>query len=47
MKTFIDIEELVGVTTKLEKVLGKLGKTHFEPMKEEQENGMAETMMEK
>jgi len=27
VKTFIDIEELVGATTELERVLGELGKT--------------------
>jgi hypothetical protein len=36
---FIDIEELVSVTTKLEKMLGELGKTPYEPLKEEQERG--------
>jgi hypothetical protein len=47
VRTFTDIEELVGATTKLETVLGKLGKTPYEPMKEEHEDGMVETMMEK
>jgi len=43
VKTFIDIEELVGAATELERVLGELGKT----LKEEQEEGASKTMMEK
>jgi hypothetical protein len=46
VKTFADIEELVVATTELEQVLGELGKTPFEPLKEEQEEGVAETLME-
>jgi predicted component of viral defense system (DUF524 family) len=47
VKTFTDIEELVGAATKLERVLGELGETPFKPLKEEQEEGVSETMMEK
>ncbi len=47
VRTFIDIEELVGAATELERVLGELGETPFEPLKEEQEEGVLETMMEK
>jgi hypothetical protein len=47
VRTFADIEELVGVATELERVLGELGKTPYEPLKEEQEDGVEETMMEK
>jgi hypothetical protein len=47
VKTFTDIEELVGAAIELERVLGELGKTPFEPLKEEQEEGVSETMMEK
>jgi len=47
VRTFADIEELVSAATELERVLGELGKTPFEPLKEEQEEGVAETMMEK
>jgi hypothetical protein len=36
VRTFADIVELVGVATKLERVLGKLGETPYEPLKEEQ-----------
>ncbi len=43
VKTFIDIEGLVGAATELERVLGELGKT----LKEEQEEGASKTMMEK
>jgi hypothetical protein len=47
VRMFTDIEELVGVATELERVLGELGETPFEPLKEEQEEGVAEMMMEK
>ncbi len=46
VRTFTNIEELVSAATELERVLGELGKTPFEPLKEEQEEGVAETMME-
>ncbi len=35
VRTFTNIEELVGVATELEKVLGELGETPYEPLKEE------------
>jgi len=47
VRTFIDIEELVGVATELKRVLGELGETPYEPLKEEHEEGVEETMMEK
>jgi hypothetical protein len=47
VKTFTDIEELVGAATKLERVLGELGETPYEPLREEQEEETLETMMEK
>jgi hypothetical protein len=47
VRTFADIEELVGTATELERVLGELGETPFEPLKEEQEEGDSETLMEK
>jgi predicted aspartyl protease len=47
VRTFTNIEELVSVATELERVLGELGETPFEPLKEEQEEGVVETMMEK
>ncbi len=47
VRTFTNIEELVGAATELERVLGELGKTSYEPLKEEQEEGASETMMKK
>jgi hypothetical protein len=44
---FTNIEELVGVAMELERVLGELGETPYEPLKEEQEEGTSETIMEK
>jgi len=36
VRIFANIEELVAAATKLERVLGELGETPFEPLKEEQ-----------
>jgi len=47
VRTFTDIEELVGATIELERVLGEIGETPFEPLKEEQDKGVEETLMEK
>jgi len=47
VRTFADVEELVAVATELERVLGELGKTPFEALREEQEEGVEETIMEK
>jgi len=47
VRTFTDIEELVSAATEFERVLGELGEIPFEPLKEEQEEGVGETMMEK
>jgi hypothetical protein len=47
IRTFTDIDELVGAATELERVLGEIGETPFEPLKEEQEEGVEETLMEK
>jgi hypothetical protein len=44
---FTDIEKLVDVATELERVSSELGETPFEPLKEEQEEGVSETIMEK
>ncbi len=33
VRTFTDIEKLVGIATKLERVLGELGETPFKPPK--------------
>ncbi len=47
VRMFTHIEELVVVATELEKVLGELGETPYEPLKEEHEDGVSETTMEK
>ncbi len=47
MRIFTNIEELVGVATELEIILGELEETSFEPLKEEQEGGVEEMMMER
>ncbi len=41
VRMFTDIEKLVGVATELERVLGELEETPFEPLKEEQEEGVS------
>jgi hypothetical protein len=35
VRTFVDIEELVGAATEVERVLGELGETLYEPLREE------------
>jgi hypothetical protein len=45
MRTFADIEELVGAASELERVLGELGETPLKPLKEELEEGAAEASM--
>jgi hypothetical protein len=47
VRTFADIEELVSVAMKVERVLGELGETPYEPLKEEQEEESSQTIMEK
>jgi len=47
VRTFADVEELVAAATELERVLGELGETPFEPLREEQEEGIEETIIEK
>jgi len=47
VKMFTNIEKLIGAATELERVLGELGETPYEPLKEEQEEGTSETIMEK
>jgi hypothetical protein len=46
VKNFADIKELVGAASEVERVLGELGETPFEPLKEEQEEGVTEMSME-
>jgi hypothetical protein len=45
VRAFMGIEKLVRIITELEKVLGELGETPHEPLKEEK--GVSKTMMEK
>jgi len=40
VRNFADIEKLVGAASEVERVLGELGETPFEPLKEEQEEEM-------
>jgi len=47
VRVFADIEELVATAIEVERVLGELGETPFEPFKEEQEEGTEENTMEK
>ncbi len=47
MRVFADIEELVGAAIEVERVLGELGETPFEPFKEEQEEETAESNVER
>jgi hypothetical protein len=47
VRTFVDIEKLVGVATEVEKVLGELGETSYEPLREEQEEETSESNVEK
>jgi hypothetical protein len=47
VRTFVDIEELVGATTEVERVLGELGETPYEPLREEHEEETSESNMEK
>jgi hypothetical protein len=46
VRVFADIEELLGAANEVERMLGELGETPFEPLKEEQEERAAETSME-
>jgi hypothetical protein len=46
VRVFADIEELVNAAIEVERVLGELGETPFEPLKEEREEGVAKTSME-
>jgi hypothetical protein len=47
VRTFVDIEELVGAATEVERVLGELGETPYEPLREEQEEETSESYVEK
>jgi len=47
VRVFADIKELVAATIEVERVLGELGETPFEPLKEEQEEGIEDNTVEK
>jgi hypothetical protein len=47
VRVFADIEELVAAAIEVERVLGELGETPFEPLKEEQEEGTEDNTVEK
>jgi len=47
VRVFADIEELVATAIEVERVLGELGETPFEPLKEEREEGTEKNTMEK
>jgi len=47
VRTFADIEELVGAVIEVERVLGELGETLYEPLREEQEEETLESNVEK
>jgi hypothetical protein len=47
VRVFADIEKLVGATTEVERVLGELGETPYEPLREEQEEDTSESTVEK
>jgi hypothetical protein len=47
VRVFADIEELVAVAIEVERVLGELGETPLEPLKEERDEGTKEDIMER
>jgi hypothetical protein len=47
VRAFVDIEELVGAATEVEKVLGELRETPYEPLREEQEKETSKSNVEK
>jgi transcriptional regulator of NAD metabolism len=47
VRAFVNIEELVATAIEVEKVLGELGETPLEPLKEERDEVIEETIMEK
>jgi hypothetical protein len=47
VRTFADIEKLVGTATEVERVLGELGETPYESLPEEQEEETSESNIEK
>jgi len=47
VRVFADIEELVAAAIEVERVLGELGETPLEPLKEERDEVIDETIMER
>jgi hypothetical protein len=47
VRTFADIEELVGAATEVERVLGELGETPYELLRKEQEEETSKSNVEK
>jgi hypothetical protein len=47
VRVFANIEELVGVAIEVERVLGELGETPYEPLREEQEEEASESSVER
>jgi len=47
VRAFADIKELVAAAIEVERVLGELGETPLEPLKEERDEGIEENIMEK
>jgi len=47
VRTFADVEELVGAAIEVERVLGEFGETPYEPFREEQEEEASESNVEK
>jgi predicted component of viral defense system (DUF524 family) len=47
VRTFADIEKLVGAAIEVERVLGELEETPYEPLREEQEEETSESNVEK
>ncbi len=47
VKVFANIEELVGVVIEVEIVLGELGETPYEPLREEQDEDTSQSTVEK
>jgi hypothetical protein len=47
VRVFANIKELVAAAIEVERVLGELGETPFEPLKEDREEGTEENTMDK
>jgi hypothetical protein len=45
VRTYVNVEHMLSTVKKVERILGGLGKTPFEPLKEEQQEGMYNDIM--